>query len=293
MVPWLAGHPGLAATTAAALSAEMRKAAGLTTTPVMGNPRWVWHPGPLPPLTTDGRPILIVLSPHPDDETLSLGVVIANAEQRGERVIVVAMTDGASSRAFLRIAPRWDRWERSLSRRPRGTATFTRADLAGARIVEMRAAVAALGVSPADFYQAHLDAASSDDGARTTVAEAEQVIRTFAARFPDATFATMSYLAERQPDHLDDGTALHLLVRAGVVRHALWAVSRLWWHLPAPGATWVVPSDPQVLARVLAAARAYGGWAPAADRLGVGWTSVRSQFLALLADPRDKVHPLG
>ncbi len=45
---------------------------------------------------TNGAPF-IILSPHPDDETLGLGGLISLACQAGQRVHVVVLTDGAGS----------------------------------------------------------------------------------------------------------------------------------------------------------------------------------------------------
>ncbi len=286
-------------------------ARGLTTVPVSGAPGWVWRPdGRLPTPSRAGRATLVVLSPHPDDETLSMGVLIADAEARGDRCIVVSMTDGGSTGAYRALSRRWKAWESTssagaLARRlvslglrsarvpvapAAATAPLTRRAVAAARVSEMRAAVSHLGVAPADVVLAHLDAATSDDGARTTVAEAEAVIRVLSRRFPGATFVTMSYAAERQPDHLDDGTALHRLVEQGVVARADFAVSRLWWGLPSPAARWVLPRDAGAANALRSAAHEYGRWDPRDLRLAVGYTSVRHQFAELLSDPRDRFH---
>ena len=100
----------------------------------------------------------------------------------------------------------------------------------------------------------------------------------------------MSWTAERHPDHLGAGLALHAAARDGTVRRAVFAVSRLWWSLPSPPTSEVLPVDGSARRRVLQAADAYDRWDPADHRLAIGWTSVRSQFTALLADPRDRVH---
>ncbi|MGN6332341.1 MAG: PIG-L deacetylase family protein [Motilibacteraceae bacterium] len=303
---------------AAALSPLVAPGRGLTSRPDEGTRGWQWRPlGALPPSGPRTRPTLVVLSPHPDDETLSMGVLLAEAEQRGVRCVLVVMTDGWTTSAFSREAQRWDGW---AAQHPVGAIGvlrhldpaavppmaghgaqagiqhapgLTRQVLALARTEETRAAAERLGVAAGDVVLAHLDAPDSDGGPRTTVAEAESVIRVMARRFPGATFVTMSYSAERQPDHLDDGVALERLAAAGVVRRALFTVSRLWWGLPSPTARWLVPGDLAVRSRVLAAAASYQEWEPADLRLGVGWASVRQQFEAMLHDVRDRLHGLG
>jgi LmbE family N-acetylglucosaminyl deacetylase len=188
---------------------------------------------------------------------------------------VVALTDGRTTGALKPIELRLGH-------------PLTQADIAVARIAEMRAAVADLGV--ADLYLAHLDGADTLGGSRVTVPEASAVIRAFAARFPDATFATMSWVAERQLDHLSAGRALWQAMQDGTVHEGVFAVSRLWWSLPCPASTQVMPVSAEVRRRLLAAGDAYSVWNPAQTRLAVGWTSVRHQFAALAVDPQDRVH---
>ena len=244
--------------------------------------RPAWTPAtPLPAAEpAGGRPVVVVLSPHPDDETLSLGVWAANAAARGDRVIVVCLTDGRTTGAITSISRRLGH-------------PVTRDEIAAARERELRAAIERLGVARDDLYLPHLDGDATVGGTRLTVAEAYAVIEAFARRFPDATFGTMSYAAEHHPDHLDLGRALWLAERARVVRHAEFAVSRLWWALPSPPVREVLPDTLEVRDRVLAAAREYGVWDPAAGRYAVGYTSVDHQFTALLADPRSRVHAAG
>lgn len=50
-----------------------------------------WQPG--------GGPVVVV-APHPDDETLGAGGVIARHLQAGDEVTIVALTDGRASRAY-------------------------------------------------------------------------------------------------------------------------------------------------------------------------------------------------
>ncbi len=236
-----------------------------------------WRPAQALPPPTRSANVRIVLSPHPDDETLSLGVWAANAARDGHRVIVVCLTDGRGTKARTVIGTRLHR-------------TFTRDEVAAARIGELRAAATALGVGGEDVVLAHLDGDATAGGSRLTQPEAYAVIRVMAERFPNATFATMSYTADQHPDHLDAGRALWQAMGDGTVRSGVFAVSRLWWHLPSPPITTEVPNAPEVAQRVRAAARGYGVWNPAGHEYAVGWTSVRQQFLDLDADPRDHLH---
>jgi len=136
-------------------------------------------PTPLPAVSATDRHVLIVLSPHPDDETLSLGVWIADTAARGDRVIVVSLTDGRSTGAIAAVSARIGH-------------DLTRDDIADARIRELQQAARQLGVAPADVYRAKLDGEGTPGGSRVTVDEASAVVRDFGARFPQATFSTMS-----------------------------------------------------------------------------------------------------
>jgi LmbE family N-acetylglucosaminyl deacetylase len=53
---------------------------------------------------TEGRPF-VVLSPHPDDETLGTGGLIAEACETGQRVDVIVVTDGSGSHPASRQYP--------------------------------------------------------------------------------------------------------------------------------------------------------------------------------------------
>ncbi|MDR7275610.1 PIG-L deacetylase family protein [Catenuloplanes atrovinosus] len=75
--------------------------------------------------TLAGR-ALLVLAPHPDDETFGCGALIARARAAGSPVTVAVATDGARSTASARLSP---------------------AGLARLRTGELHAACAALGVT--------------------------------------------------------------------------------------------------------------------------------------------------
>ncbi|MDQ1286783.1 MAG: hypothetical protein QG622_348 [Actinomycetota bacterium] len=240
-------------------------------------PAWA-PPAPLPSASADSRRVTVVLTPHPDDETLSLGAWTANAVAQGQRVIIVAVTDGRGTGAIKSLSTKLGRG-------------VTRNEIADARIRELISASIALGIDPGDIYLAHCDAERSAGGARITPPEATAIVETFAERFPLATFATMSWVAERHTDHLVVGQALRDASETGVVKKSVFAISRLWWKLPSPKpVTDVRATSATARRRVLAAAASYQVWNPARKRYSVGWLSVRHQFTSLIADPRSRVH---
>jgi LmbE family N-acetylglucosaminyl deacetylase/SAM-dependent methyltransferase len=75
----------------------------------------------LPPITT----AIVVLAPHPDDETLGAGGLISAAAQAGHRVSVIVASDGAASHPL--------------------SGAMTPPEMAAVRASEVRAAVGQLG----------------------------------------------------------------------------------------------------------------------------------------------------
>lgn len=61
--------------------------------PIIENATWLWQLGSLPEWQPPDIPA-VVLAPHPDDETLGAGALIATLRARGVPVSVVAATDG-------------------------------------------------------------------------------------------------------------------------------------------------------------------------------------------------------
>jgi len=102
---------------------------------------------------------VIFYSPHPDDETLTLGVLVASHVLAGRKVHVVLFTDGRDSRAFPVVNARLKAEHR---------APLTRAQFGAARVRECRAACAALGVPSANVHFEGLTAVTvANAGSRT------------------------------------------------------------------------------------------------------------------------------
>ena len=79
-----------------------------------------------------GAGVPLILAPHPDDESLGCGGLIAACCAMGRPPIVVVLTDGARSHP--------------------GSAAFPPARLVALRAAETRAAVAALGLAPSRLH---------------------------------------------------------------------------------------------------------------------------------------------
>ncbi|MBV6756827.1 PIG-L deacetylase family protein [Rhodococcus opacus] len=101
-------------------------------TPVAGRgtPEDVWQPWlssvRCPPIPLEECDHMVVVAPHPDDEVLGVGALMATAVTAGVPVQVVAVTDGAASHPQ--------------------SPTLSPATLAAARIAESKRATALLGV---------------------------------------------------------------------------------------------------------------------------------------------------
>jgi LmbE family N-acetylglucosaminyl deacetylase len=95
--------------------------------PIVGEMEWLALFDDLPRWTPSESTIVIV-APHPDDETLAVGGFISSARREAKRIIVVAVTDG----------------EHAYDDEP---------DLGKIRRVEQEKALAALDVSPRDIVR--------------------------------------------------------------------------------------------------------------------------------------------
>jgi LmbE family N-acetylglucosaminyl deacetylase len=93
-------------------------------------------PAGLPPI--DSATSLLVVAPHPDDETLCCGGVIQRVVSAGGRVTVVWLTSGDAARTNLIL----------MGRSLFPTAAIAR-ELGARRMAEARLAAAQLGVAPA------------------------------------------------------------------------------------------------------------------------------------------------
>lgn len=132
-----------------------------------------------------GQGGLVVIAPHPDDESLACGGLIAGACAKGRAVKVIIVSDGTGSHPRSRAYPR------------------TR--LRALREAEARRAVAALGLAPRHLEFLRLpDRFVPHDGAGARRA-VERIVR--AAREVDAAALFVSW---REDPHCDHVAAYHL-----------------------------------------------------------------------------------
>jgi len=151
---------------------------------------------------------LVVAAPHPDDEVLAAGGLLALLAAAGREIAVVAVTDGTASH------PRSTRW--------------TPAALAAARPLETAEALGRLGLAGVTVTRLGLP-----DGGVRDEAVAEALVGLL--RPSDVLLATWRF--DAHPDHEAVGrAAARAAVSAGVglLEVPVWA-----WH-------WATPGDPRV-----------------------------------------------
>ncbi|GAA2519103.1 PIG-L deacetylase family protein [Winogradskya humida] len=161
-----------------------------------------------------GRRIM-VLAPHPDDETLGCGAVIARARAAGDQVTVVIATDGRHSSRSQVLAPE---------------------PLARVRSGELRTACRALGVAEQDVVQLGREDGTLSDCLPEVAAELAALL---ADRRPDTVFVTCRQ--DSHPDHEALHEALSLALRypvpaqepPQVLAYPIWAWTSGPWFLAA------------------------------------------------------------
>ena len=148
---------------------------------------------------------LVVVSPHPDDETLGVGGLLAQWCAAGGDALVLALTDGDASHP--------------------GSPLWPPARLAAARRAEQQAALAMLGGDRIRTCAAHLP----DGGLSDARAQAEAFVAAH-LRAGDVVLAT--WRLDGHPDHEAAGRA----AAAACARHGLRLLEYpVWaWHWAAP-----------------------------------------------------------
>ncbi len=225
---------------------------------------------------------LLVLAPHPDDETFGCGALIARARAAGDAVTVVVATDGARCAESQRLGPD---------------------DIAALRQVELRAACGSLGVTTDDIITlGYGDGALADHLPSLTAAIADLVARLR----PDVVLVPCAQ--DQHPDH----RALHdAAVTAGgspvLLGYPVWtwysapfflqappsARPGLWaWALRQCGSAgwWRVPTG----AHLAAKRRAVDAYvSQTTDYTGEpGWSYLPSRFVALFLGADEVFLPL-
>ena len=188
---------------------------------------------------TGGKPF-VVLAPHPDDESLGAGGLIALARHQNHQVAVVLLTDGSQSHPKSRTYPR----ERLIATR--------RAELAEAARI--------LGLQTDSLFELGLSDAAAPTAGPEFEKAVDEVGRVIARSGARSLFVTW-----RHDPHCDHEAAARLAeeLRCRERWLKLWAYPVWGWHLPpsrivpAPAPAGLRISIDEVLAQKHAAIEAH------------------------------------
>lgn len=177
---------------------------------------------------------VVVVAPHPDDEILGVGGMLAQLTERHHEILLLAATDGTASHP--------------------GSATWTPAKLGAAR---PRETVEALRIQGVD---AELLRLGLPDGA---VADLEEMLtRHLTEMVQAADIVLATWQKDAHPDHEAVGRAAAAACAA--TGATLFELPIWMWHWAAPGDTRVpweravrVPMSAEIAARKAAAVRAF------------------------------------
>ena len=125
----------------------------------------------------DGTCGLLVIAPHPDDETIGAYGLMRRMRRRGATVRVVVVTDGAASHP--------------------GSTTWPRERLIRERQRETRRAMRLIGLTPRELTFLNLPDGALAGAAKT----AWRAIATAARRMPKPAFVVAPADADAHPDH--------------------------------------------------------------------------------------------
>lgn len=177
-----------------------------------GTPLPVWlaalDRGPLPPLDLTGCRRLVVVAPHPDDETLGMGATIAHLAAAGVDVQVVSVSDGGAAHP--------------------GATALQRTRLQTTRRHELRRAAGALGIPP-PLPLGLPDGEVADHEDSLT----EELAGVLGAAGPD-TWCAATWRGDGHPDHEAVGRAAAAACArtdATLLEFPVWM-----WH-------WATPAD--------------------------------------------------
>lgn len=160
----------------------------------------------LPFLDLSGVAHVVVVAPHPDDETLGFGGGLALLAAQGTTVTVVAVTDGEGSHP--------------------GSHALSRAGLIAARAAERGRALSCLGARGVEILRLGLP-----DG--DVAAHEDELAERLADLCAEADLCVASWEGDLHPDHEATGRAARAAVRALDTRLLTYPV---WmWHWASPG----------------------------------------------------------
>lgn len=240
-------------------------------------------------------PALFVAA-HPDDETLAMGVAIAEHVAAGQEVHVLLLTDGTATGVINMLNATGSQsswWGVPHDPAAEGYAPLTRAWIGAARVAEAEAALNCLSAGLPGTLTVHRaglqdGAVTRDEAGAAIVAVADEIAPGVPVRLK-----THTWLVDNHPDHIAAGAAAKLLAqdaRFSDLRHYIespyWSDARL----SKVSTAWDTPGSAAVGVRARNACRAYGAWQPP-HSYAIGYHSVAAQFNTIAATPKCLFHP--
>jgi len=243
------------------------------------------------------RPV-IFYAPHADDETLNMGITIAEHVDASRPTHVVLMTRGRVTGVLNMIngTAYSGYWKATHNPTFEGYSPITKGQLEDARVREFKNACASLGVPQSNLHIEYLDNPST--GETVTKAEAKAVIQSYIDVYPDADHYTLSY-HDVHVDHVACGQALLELYNEGEIANAVRFIISMATRMnyeannqTIPG--WKdTPTNATITNRLINACRCYAAWSPTIGSYAVGYHSVAGQFDKLLQNPYHYIHLPG
>ncbi|KFZ40182.1 PIG-L family deacetylase [Thermoactinomyces vulgaris] len=242
------------------------------------------------------RPV-VFYAPHADDETLNMGITIAEHVAASRPTYVVLMTRGRLTSALQAINGEIysGYWKGYHNPSFEGYEPLTKDTLAQARVTEFHHACTQLGVPRENQFVEYLDNPSKEETLEYD--EAKAIIRKYIIMFPDADHYTLSY-HDVHPDHAHVGQALLDLYNEGEINYYVRFIISMATRMqleskgdPIPGGGWKdTPTDSTIQQKLINACRCYSAWAPLLGAYAIGYHSVAGQFEKLLDNPFHYLH---
>jgi LmbE family N-acetylglucosaminyl deacetylase len=240
-------------------------------------------------------PPVLFVSAHPDDETLSMGVAIAEHVAAGRDVHVLWMTGGGQTGARKLVngtgTSPW--WGTQHDPAAEGYPALTFEECAAARLREARNAVRCLA-SPGTVT-VHEAGYASESVQTFDQEQAVTAIEAVVDQIGPAHIKGHTWLVDNHADHLAVGGAIKALAQADPSRYLLprYYVQATYWsdpRLAQVADSWDNPTNAGITARVRNAIRAYGSWSPPYT-YAIGRHSVPGLFDTIDAAPKCLYHP--
>lgn len=242
---------------------------------------------------------VIFYSPHPDDETLSMGLAMVHYMASGFDVHLVSMTRGGNGGPLGSFngtnACNWADHPYTHNPSREGYTTLDAAALGAARLLEARNALGAMstvtpsaGVTLGNVFHHEGGLPDAFGSSSSGVADAQAVIADFVATYTNTFHFTMSP-TDDHPDHAACGQALRNLKDVDPnLANARFFVSRLYWNYAnnpdvaaQPDLQWfnagARKSEYDAILRNRVQ-KAFSQWAPAAGSFAIGYHQVAGQF---------------